>query len=148
MDASMAILNAVLADVVDVLPSPGYNKWVEMGKSLLLLKELYGLKQSSGAWNQKLERYLIEKAGMKPINADKCIYTRYINRKLDIEILIYIDDIIIMESDDRTTFQAKKVLRDRFKIADVRMIRWVLGMNVEDREEGIYIKRWAIQTTS
>lgn len=102
MDICTEFLNTILDDAVYVLLPPGFEHLVPKGKSLMLLKALFGLKQASRAWNQLSDGFLIDKAGMTPRNADKCLYKRCNKGIFELVVLVYVYDIRIMSSDANT----------------------------------------------
>lgn len=57
MDVRTTSLNAVLKDVVFIKPPQGYEYLLPKGKSLLLIKSFYGLKQPFRMWNKKIDLF-------------------------------------------------------------------------------------------
>lgn len=98
MEVSTAFLNAVLDDEVYVKPPPSFEHFIPRGKSIKFLKALYGLKQSSRAWNLLLDGFLKNHAVMSETIAYRCLYTRYLEGKLDLVIILYVYYILIMAS--------------------------------------------------
>lgn len=140
MDVKNAFLNAELEDeTIFVKPSPGYESLIPNGNSLQLLKSLYGLKQSSRMWNITIETFIKEKCGMKPSNADACLYTIYNGKNIYLIIVINVDDIFLMTNDDNTLRNARIDLSRRFDMKDMVLVRWILGIRIEDRPEAVHM---------
>lgn len=54
-------------------------------------------------------------------------------------LLIYVDDILIMSSNDELVTKVKEYLHSLFTIKDLRVARYLLGTEVIQREEGMHI---------
>lgn len=137
MDINKAILNDVLNDAVYVRPPPGFEELVPKGKNLELFKALYGLKQTPRVWNQLLDSFLRNETGMISSEANMRLYTRTENGNLELSILVYVNDIIIMARDTHKLKMAKRVFND------LGVVKWFLGMNIYHKE--LYIQ--VTQTT-
>jgi hypothetical protein len=131
IDFETAFLNAPLDyDVYMELPE-GMSLPHSRGKALLLLKAIYGLKQSPRLWNQELHNYLVELEYL-PITADKCIYTKRINDRVII-LSLYVDDTAIAYSkqDEAIWERDKSLISKRFPISDLGNCEWLLGMEIQ-----------------
>ena len=71
MDVKGAYLNGVLKEKVYMRQPEGYDDG--SGRVSLLIKTLYGLKQSGREWNKELDTKL-KIFGYKPLRADPCTY--------------------------------------------------------------------------
>ena len=71
MDAVTAFLEGDLNDTIYMMQPEGFTD--NTGKVLHLKKSLYGLKQASRLWNQKINRAL-NKYGLKQSKIDPCVY--------------------------------------------------------------------------
>jgi len=60
-----------------------------------LNKSLYGLKQSSKCWNNKINDFLLS-LGFKRSNNDYCLYSKVHETEM-IYLLLYVDDIILTD---------------------------------------------------
>lgn len=76
---------------------------------------------------------------MTPTEADPCLYVRSKERRLDLVILIYVDDILIMGVENETLNNAKTVLGAKFKMNDMGGVKRFLGMNITVKPEGVFI---------
>lgn len=131
MDISTGFLNAVLNDLVYVIPPPGYEHILPKNKSFLLIKALYGLKQASPMVNKLLDLFLNENCGMVPIDADCCLYTSHKDGNRDMVMIVYVDGILLLSKSDKTLELAKKVMGARFKMNNLEIIRCFRGILVE-----------------
>lgn len=74
-DVSTVLLNGILNEKVFVSQPPGYDD--QSGRVYLLHKDLYGLRQSSRAWNKKFTD-VMTKLNFKQSTFDTCIYSMFI----------------------------------------------------------------------
>jgi hypothetical protein len=74
-DIQTAFLHGVIDTIIYMIQPPGYEVAGPDGSVLvcLLLKSLYGLKQSGRIWNQTFDSFLV-KFELEPTNADQCVY--------------------------------------------------------------------------
>ena len=87
---------------------PGFVAQGESGKVCRFWKSLYGLKQSPRAWFSKFNQ-AIEKFGLQKSKFDHSIFYR--NSSLGIILLVvYVDDIVIIESDSTGISSLKSFL--------------------------------------
>ena len=71
LDVKGAYLNGTLKERVHMCQPEGYKDGTD--RSCLLIKTLYGLKQSGHEWNIELDNKL-KKHTFKPLIADPCVY--------------------------------------------------------------------------
>jgi hypothetical protein len=102
-----------------------------------LLKSLYGLKQASRKWYEKLSGILLEQ-GYKQSNSDHSLFT--LTNKLGFTaLLIYVDDIILAGNSLTEFERIKKIMDDEFKIKDLGKLKYFLGIEVAHSTKGISI---------
>jgi hypothetical protein len=71
-----------------------------------------------------LSKYLQE-LGFKPLDADASVFY-----KKGVIIAIYVDDLLITGKDHKEIDALKKALNYRFKISDLGLVNFYLGMTV------------------
>lgn len=134
MDVKTAFLNGrLLEDIYIHIP-----KGIEQSKEQIykLNKSLYGLRQSSKCWNDRINEFLLYLNFTRSQN-DYCLYFK-ITTEGQIYLLLYVDDIILA-SDSRILIEGiKRELINEFKIKDKGQLRYFLGLEVNyNKEEGI-----------
>lgn len=134
LDVKTAFLNGILDEDVYIYPPQGVI--CNSDKVLKLKKSLYGLKQSSKCWNDKINTYLIS-IGFYRSENDYCLYIS--DCKNDkIYLLIYVDDIILSGVNLEKINKVKCQLMSEFKMKDKGILKHFLGLAIDyDREEGI-----------
>eukprot|EP00253_Pinus_taeda_P031816 PITA_31816 len=111
MDVKSTFLNGVLKEEVYVEQPPGYEVGGQEHKVCKLKKALYGLKQAPRAWYSRRVAYLIENG------FDKC----------DGEPTLYIKENDVMKSE--------------FEMTDLGFLRYFLGIEVDQSENGVFISQ-------
>jgi hypothetical protein len=134
MDVVTAFLNGDLEEEIFMELPEGYQ---QKGMVYRVLKSLYGLKQSSRQWYQKLDNFLIS-LGFKRSAADPCLYIR--NKCW---IAVYVDDLSIAGSLKEVDL-LKDYLQDKFKMKDLGDLKNFLGLEIRrDRKKRLL---WISQT--
>lgn len=100
-----------------------------------LYKSLYGLKKSPRYWNEKFNSVMI-KEGFSRSKTDYCLYYKNIcGEKL--YIILYVDDLLIIGSNEDQIKSLKEILSKNFKMKDMGNAKNYLGINiVQDRNKG------------
>lgn len=127
MDAVTAFLQGELKEEVYMRQPTGLEDGTE--RVCRLKKSLYGLKQASRVWNEKLGTALI-KAGLKCSQVDTCIYYK-INGDDILIVAIYVDDLLIFSNKAESKLWIKKQLLASFKMIDNGAAKFILGMHIE-----------------
>lgn len=138
MDVHNAFLHGDLHEEVYMKLPPGFQH-SEPNKVCRLRKSLYGLRQASRCWFEKLTTALIE-FGFEQSYSDYSLFT-YSRDGIEIRILIYVDDLVIASNclSMLTKFKAK--LSERFHMKDMGKLKYFLGIEVARSEEGIFISQ-------
>eukprot|EP00253_Pinus_taeda_P018867 PITA_18867 len=139
MDVKYAFLNGVLKEEVYVEQPLRYEVDGQEHKVYRLKKALYGLKQAPRAWYNRIDAYLIENA------FDKCDGepTLYINENESkiIIVVLYVDDLIFTSNDASPIVDFKAVMKNGFEMTDLGFLRYFLGIEVDQSENGVLISQ-------
>ena len=138
LDVQNAFLHGDLDEEVYMIPPPGFDR---QGGNLVcrLQKSLYGLKQASRNWFAKLTNALRE-AGFVQSMADYSLFTRSNNNSFTV-ILVYVDDIVITGNNPQVIQSTKEFLNHRFRIKDLGLLKYFLGIEVARSRKGIFISQ-------
>lgn len=104
-----------------------------------LKKALYGLKQSGRQWYKTLHQTLCI-LGLKPTDYDPCLYTFKNGNEVSF-IGIYVDDLILASSDPKWIGDMKKQLSKEFKMKDLGILNFCLGIEFDCKEEQITLSQ-------
>lgn len=127
LDVTTAFLNGVLKENIYMsLPEGFANK--SGGNVLKLKRAIYGLKQSSLAWYERVKDCL-SKLGFKNSEYEPCLFAKN-NGKIKIIIGLYVDDFLIFSNNEAETDKLKNVLGSEFKLKDLGPVRQYLGMRI------------------
>lgn len=102
-----------------------------------LMKSLYGLKQASRKWYEKLTSLLITHG----YNQSSSDYSLFTHSKEDgfSALLIYVDGVILAGNSLREFNRIKTILNDAFKMKDLGTLKYFLGLEVAQSKNGISI---------
>ena len=56
-------------------------------------------------------------------------------------VVLYVDDLIFTGNDDYLVENFKTVMKDEFEMTDMGLLRYFLGIEVEQNEKGIFISQ-------
>ena len=93
--------------------------------ALRLKKALYGLKEAPKCWNETLNKFLVS-IGFKRCKFDDCIYTDG-----KVYLLIYVDDILIIEKVLNQMEETIARLKKQFDCKDLGVVGSYLGLKIE-----------------
>jgi hypothetical protein len=105
----------------------------------LLLKTLYGLKQSGREWNKELDRRLKGKE-FTNLWSDTCAYIQRDGEDLKI-ITVWVDDLLLFASSTRIMRYLKEELNAIFDLTDLGEPSRIVGIEINARDDSISISQ-------
>eukprot|EP00253_Pinus_taeda_P007060 PITA_07060 len=139
MDVKFAFLNGVLKEEVYVEQPPGYEVDGQEHKVCKLKKALYGLKQAPRAWYSRIDAYLIEN-GFDKCDGEPTLYIKENDGKILI-VVLYVDDLIFTNNDATLIADFKVVMKSEFEMTDLGFLKYFLGIEVDQSENGVFISQ-------
>ena len=109
---------------------PGYNDG--SGRSCLLIRSLYGLKQAGNVWNQELNRVL-EEIKFIQLRTDYCCYIRREGDDFTI-LLVWVDDFISILTTDEQNDATEHDLQGHFDVKSLGQPNLLLGMKISQSD--------------
>lgn len=139
MDVKTVFLNGDLEEVIymeqfEGFSSPGHEK-----KVCKLVKSLYGLKQAPKQWYEKFNNVMIE-SRFKINECDKCAYVKDTKDKYVI-LCLYVDDMLIVGSDNKMIESTKNMLNSRFDMKDMGLADVILGVKISRTSNGFVLSQ-------
>ncbi|KAE8247330.1 hypothetical protein A4X06_0g4533 [Tilletia controversa] len=126
MDVKTAYLNGELDVDIYMRQPPGYDDG--SGKVCLLLRTLYGLKQSGRYWYHKLRDRLLE-ADFIQLKSEPCLFHKTTEQG-PVIILIYVDDVAIAAPTEEAVSEIKQQFTSWFKMTDNGPLSSMLGIRI------------------
>ena len=110
-------------------------------KVLHLVKALYGLRQAPRAWYSKLDESLINLFFQRS-SSEHAVYLRgECCRRLVVEV--YVDDLVITRGNQAGIDVFKAEMQATFKMSDLGLLHYYLGLEVAQTETGITVSQSA-----
>lgn len=126
IDISNALLHGKLEEEIYMHHPPGYPG--PPGTCLRLKKGLYGLKQASRIYNEKLIKTL-KRIGFKQLTSDTQVLV--LNTKgAKMFVGIHVDDITMTCNDEKLRQKVMKELQNVFLVKDLGEVSYYLGLRV------------------
>ena len=133
MDVKTACLYPEIEEEVYIKMPEGYKLFYPKDQNAegiaMLIKTLYGLRQSPCAWFKVLDR-LFRSKGFSRSNENSSLYISG-----DLIILIFVDDIVLFSKNKEAIRKAKGWLSEAFRMVDLRSLKLFLEMQI-DRNRG------------
>lgn len=135
LDVNNAFLHGELQEDVYMaippgVPSPGPNK------ACKLLKSLYGLKQASRKWYERLTHLLVTQLGFQQAHSDHSLFVHHDESHFT-ALLIYVDDIVLVGNSMDAISHIKLTLDQQFGIKDLGVLKFFLGLEAAHSSRGI-----------
>jgi hypothetical protein len=129
MDVKSAFLNEELQEEVCIEQPTGFIITDKEHKVFKLRKALYGLHQAPRAWNAKLDDTLLS-LGFRGTPSKHANCVRW-NGSVQLVVGVYVNDLIITGSDRDNIRSFKEEMVAAFKISDLSLIHYYLGIEVK-----------------
>ena len=120
---------------------PGYEQKGSESKVYRLKKALYGLKQAPRAWYSRIESYFV-KEGFNKCPYEHTLFIKTADGGKILIVCLCVDDLIFTGNDEVMFEQFKKSMMVEFDMTDLGKMRYFLGIEVLQKEDGIFISQW------
>ncbi|XP_019229309.1 PREDICTED: uncharacterized protein LOC109210365 [Nicotiana attenuata] len=104
-----------------------------------LNKSLYGLKQASRQWYDKLTEVLYSRGYTHSMHDYSLFYRK--QASYIVFVAVYVNDVLLTETDSEEINQLKAFLHDKFKIIDLGQLHYFLGLEILYKSDGIIISQ-------
>jgi histone deacetylase 1/2 len=139
LDINNAFLNGNLKETVFMHQPEGYIDQTKPSHICKLNKAIYGLKQAPRAWYDSLRHTLLN-WGFQNTKSDSSLF---VLKEADHTtfLLIYVDDIIITGSNNKSLEAFISQLNLAFSLKDLGNLHYFLGIEVYRDNSGMYLKQ-------
>jgi hypothetical protein len=138
MDVKIAFLNDVIEEEVYIEKPHGFVIHGKEFHDCRLKKVLYGLKQTPKAWYCKINGYMMS-LGFTKSDVDHNLYYKVVDGDHLIFVL-YVDDMFLTGA-ERLIVGCKRELASKFKIKDLGLMHYFLGLEVWQRPSEIFLEQ-------
>ena len=97
------------------------------------------MKQAPRAWYNRIDAYLFEN-GFEKCDGEPTLYIKENEGKIII-VVLYVDDLIFIGNEFSLIADFKVVMKSEFEMTDLGFLRYLLGIEVEKNENGIFISQ-------
>jgi hypothetical protein len=128
MDVKTTFLNGSLEEDIYMDQPEGFSIKGKEHLACKLKKSIHGLKQASRQWYPKFHN-TITSFGFKENTIDRCIYLKVSGSKF-IFLILYVDDILLANSDLGLLHETKRFLSMNFEMKDMGEASYVIGIEI------------------
>jgi hypothetical protein len=139
MDVKSAFLNGYINEKVYVEQPSSSEDDKKPNHVYNLNKELYGLKQASRAWYERLRDFLLSK-GFIMGKIDTTLFTKKISKHLFV-LQIYVDDIIFGSTNQDYCEEFGKMMTNEFEMSMIEELSYFLGLQIKQLKNGIFVSQ-------
>ena len=111
MDVKITFLNGGLEEEIYMEQPEGFFALGQEKKVCKLVKSLYGLKQAPKQWHEKFDNVMLSHGY--------------------VIACLFVDDMLIVGSDDKMIASTKNMLNSRFDMKDMRLLDVILGIKIK-----------------
>ncbi|GJU90762.1 putative ribonuclease H-like domain-containing protein [Tanacetum coccineum] len=139
IDVKSAFLYGTIDEEVYVPQPPGFVDPKCPKKVYKVVKALYGLHQAHRAWYATLSTFLL-KSGYRRGTIDKNLFIK--KDKNDIILVqVYVDVIIFGSTKKSWCNEFEALMKNRFQMSSMGELTFFLGLQVKQKEDGIFISQ-------
>ncbi|GKB33941.1 putative ribonuclease H-like domain-containing protein [Tanacetum coccineum] len=139
MDVKSAFLYGQIEEEVYVCQPTGFEDPDYPDKVYKVVKALYGLHQALRAWYETLAKYLLDN-GFHRGKIDQTLLIK--KQKGDILLVqVYFDDIIFGSTKKELCLEFENLMHDKFQMSSMRELTFFLGLQVKQKDDGIFISQ-------
>jgi hypothetical protein len=139
MDVKTVFLNGELNEEIYMEQPEGFIVPGKEKKVCRLVKSLYGLKQAPKQWHEKFDNAMMLN-GFRINECDKCVYIKNTTSGYVI-VCLYVDDMLIMGSNNDIIKVTKKMLNSKFDMKDLGVADVILGIKITRTSDGFVLSQ-------
>ncbi|GJR64573.1 retrovirus-related pol polyprotein from transposon TNT 1-94 [Tanacetum coccineum] len=105
-----------------------------------LYKTLYGLKQAPKAWYAKIDAHLLNH-NFRRSSSESTLYMKQFNSQERFIISLYVDDLLLIGSNDHLVKEFKKQKESGFNMSDIGLESYFPGIEIKQLPNGVHISQ-------
>lgn len=146
MDIKFVFLNGPLDEEVYVEHPLEFIIENQQMRFYKLHKALYGLRQAPRAWNKRIDSFLID-ISFKRCVSEHGVYVRTDTKEGVIILCLYVDDLLITNSCEKSISRFIGELMAKFEMTDLGVMTYFLGMEFHKSKMGLLMhqRRYALE---
>ncbi|KAE9033053.1 hypothetical protein PR001_g10331 [Phytophthora rubi] len=137
-DINTAYLNAQLAIRQYLKSIEGFPCEIN-GHVYVVLKALYGLRQSGREWNSELNRWCLDHGYQRSLT-EPCLYYRFEGEVIML-VLVYVDDITVATNCEESKCKLFEELDKAYGLKDQGLLSEYLGIEVEQTSDTVTLRQ-------
>ena len=137
MDVNNIFLHGMLSETVYMMQLSGFKNLSKPDYVCRLRKAVYDLKQAPRTWYSALRSSLLQ-IGFQISTADSSLFI-YRHNSLICYVLVYVDDLVIIGSDNQFVGHVVTTLGARFSLKDMGSLHFFLGVEVIPTPAGLFL---------
>src|SRR5260370_40912657 len=137
MDVKGAYLNGYLKETVYMRQPEGFNDGTN--HVCLLVKMLYGLKQSGHEWNIEFDKKICQK-GFISLQVEPCAYIKRKNDEVAI-ITIWVDNLLLFAGSNQIMNEMKKDLHSQWEVTNLGEPSKIISIKITRSDNAITISQ-------
>jgi len=127
MDVNTTFLSCLIEEEVYIKKPQGFKVHGRESQVCRWKKDLYGLKKAPRAWYSRLDGYLMS-FGFTKSDVDPKLYYKVVYGD-PLILVFYVEDFLLM-GEERLVVKCKRELAYEFKIKDLGLMHYFLGLEV------------------
>ena len=131
VDVDTAFLNAFVKEEIYMEQPPGFVSDSQPDHVCRLIRSIYGLKQSPFNWNEEATDYIVKDMGFTRRFTNPSSFVKTDAQGLKCILAVYVDDIVITARTQDCLNYVKHQLQQKYKIKELGLTSWILGIAVE-----------------
>ena len=140
LDIKNVFLLGDLAEEVYMEQPPSFVAQGESGLVCKLRRSLYGLKQSPRVWFSRFSS-VVQEFDMIRSAVDHSVFYHHSSTGKCIYLIVYVDDIVIIDTDQDGIQKLKQHLFSHFQTKDLGKLKYFLGIEVAQSNFGVVISQ-------
>ncbi|GJX41625.1 putative ribonuclease H-like domain-containing protein, partial [Tanacetum coccineum] len=139
MDVKSVFLYGTIKEEVYVSQPPDFLDPKFLDKVYKVEKALYGLHQAPRAWYETLSTYLLDN-GFHRGQINKTLFIKRVKGDI-LLVQVYVDDIIFGSTKKSLCTDFEQIMHKRFQMSSMGELTFFLGLQVKQKEDGIFISQ-------